>query len=133
MKRTLLVLTACLLAGCATQQSPQRFGSITGLKPEKAEYYRALHADPWPTINKMIKECHIGNYSIYLRQLDDGNHYLFSYFEYTGADFAADMARMAAAETTQKWWEKCKPCQQPLPDIAPGQWWADAEEVFHCD
>jgi hypothetical protein len=33
----------------------------------------------------MITECNIHNYSIYLRRLPDGNHYLFSYFEYTGA------------------------------------------------
>jgi L-rhamnose mutarotase len=81
----------------------------------------------------MIAQCHIRNYSIYLRQLDDGRHYLFSYFEYTGKDFAADMAKMAADPTTQRWWSVCKPCQQPLEHRAPEEWWAGMEEVFHCD
>jgi L-rhamnose mutarotase len=27
----------------------------------------------------------------------------------------------------------CKPCQQPLTAIGPGEWWAGMEEVFHCD
>jgi len=73
------------------------------------------------------------NYSIYLRQLDDGQHYLFSYFEYTGSDFAADMAKMAADPTTQRWWSCCQPCQKPLAHRAPDEWWAGMEEVFHCD
>jgi hypothetical protein len=44
----------------------------------------------------MIAACNIRNYSIYLHRLPDGNHYLFSYFEYVGSDFAGDMAKMAA-------------------------------------
>jgi L-rhamnose mutarotase len=43
------------------------------------------------------------------------------------------MAKMAADPTTQKWWDVCKPCQEPLADGAEGQWWADMEEVFHID
>jgi L-rhamnose mutarotase len=58
---------------------------------------------------------------------------LFSYFEYTGTDYKADMARMAADETTQKWWSFCIPCQKPLSDREPGEWWAGMEEVFHTD
>ncbi len=27
----------------------------------------------------------------------------------------------------------CKPCQIPLANRAEGEWWADMEEVFHCD
>ncbi|MDD4175314.1 MAG: L-rhamnose mutarotase, partial [Kiritimatiellae bacterium] len=41
------------------------------------------------------------NYSIFLRKLPDGEYYLFSYFEYTGTDFAADCDRMAADPVTQ--------------------------------
>ncbi len=111
----------------------KRYGSVIGLRQEKLEEYRKLHADVWPGVLKMIRECNIRNYSIYLRKLPDGKHYLFSYFEYTGEDFEADMAKMAAEATTQKWWELCMPCQQPLEDRAEGQWWAAMEEVFHCE
>ena len=65
--------------------------------------------------------------------MPDGRHYLFSYFEYTGADFAADMATMAADPKTQEWWALCDPCQLPLADRAPGEWWAAMDEVFHAD
>ncbi|MBE0704793.1 MAG: L-rhamnose mutarotase, partial [Afipia sp.] len=74
----------------------KRYGMVIGLRADMIDAYRKLHAAAWPDVLRMIKECHIRNYSIYLRQLDDGQHYLFSYFEYVGADFAADMAKMAA-------------------------------------
>jgi L-rhamnose mutarotase len=111
----------------------KRYGSIIGLRDEKLAEYKKLHAAVWPDVLKMIRQCHIRNYSIYLRKLPDDRHYLFSYFEYTGSDFAADMATMAADPATQKWWAVCKPCQQPLANRSPEEWWADMEEVFHCD
>ncbi|UCD51515.1 MAG: L-rhamnose mutarotase [Phycisphaerales bacterium] len=111
----------------------KRYGWVIGVKDEKVAEYKRLHADVWPEVLAMIKQCHIENYSIYLRRLGDGKTYLFSYLEYTGDDFEADMAMMAADPTTQKWWAVCKPCQQPLSDRAEGEWWADMEEVFHLD
>jgi L-rhamnose mutarotase len=111
----------------------QRYGWVIGLRTEKLEEYKRLHAAVWPEVLSMIRQCHIQNYSIYLRRLDEGAYYLFSYFEYTGSDFAADMARMAADPTTQRWWTFCGPCQKPLQDRAAGEWWADMEEVFHAD
>ena len=111
----------------------KRYGMVIGLRPEKAEEYQRLHAAVWPDVLKMIEQCHLRNFSIYLRELDDGQLYLFSYFEYHGSDFAGDMAKMAADETTQKWWSVCGPCQKPLNNRADGEWWATMEEVFHTD
>lgn len=111
----------------------KRYGTVIGLRPEKVEEYRRLHASVWPDVLRKIQQCHIRNYSIYLCTLDDGQPYLFSYFEYDGLDFAADMAKMAADETTQQWWALCKPCQNPLANRADGEWWAGMEEVFHVD
>ena len=109
----------------------QRYGSVIGVREEKLDEYKKLHTDVWPSVLDTIKQCNIRNYSIYLRKLPDGKYYLFSYFEYIGSDFDADAAKMADDETTQKWWELCKPCQFPLPDRPEGQWWAEMEEVFH--
>jgi L-rhamnose mutarotase len=94
----------------------QRIASVIRLRPEKEAEYRALRA------------AHVTNYSIFLR---DG--LLFSYLEYTGDDYAADMARVAQDETTQRWWQLTDPCQQPLDTAAEGEWWAPAEEVFHLE
>ena len=111
----------------------KRYGSIVGLREEKIEEYNRLHADVWPDVLDRIHRSNIRNYSIFLRKLPDGKHYLFSYFEYIGSDFAADMAAMAADPRTQEWWKITDPCQEPLPDRAEGEWWAAAEEVFHAD
>jgi len=111
----------------------KRYGSVIGLRPEKLEEYRRLHAAVWPDVLQRIRKCHIRNYSIYLRTLDDGRSYLFSYFEYTGRDYAADMGQMAADPTTQRWWAVCMPCQQPLAGRRKDEWWAGMEEVFHLD
>ena len=111
----------------------KRYGWIIGVKEEKIDEYKKLHANVWPDVLDMIRQCNVRNYSIYMRKLPDGKNYLFSYLEYVGEDFDGDMAKMAADPTTQKWWEVCKPCQEPLPNRDAGQWWADMEEVFHCD
>lgn len=109
----------------------QRFGSVIGLDAGKMEYYKKLHADAWPEVLDKITECNIRNYSIYLHQLDDDKFYLFSYFEYVGKDFDADMAKMAADPMTQKWWKETDPCQFPLKHRKDGEKWASMEEVFH--
>ena len=106
----------------------KRYGMVLGIKPDSIEEYKKLHAAVWPDVLKMINRCNISNYSIYLK--DD---LLFSYFEYTGDDFEADMEKMAADPVTQQWWDVCKPCQQPLETRKEGEWWADMEEVFHSD
>jgi len=109
----------------------KRFGWVTGIKPEKIDYYKKLHANPWPGVVSMIQECNIRNFSIFLKEIG-GKHYLFAYLEYTGDDFDSDMARMAADPETQRWWRGTDPCQLPLPDAAAeGKIWADTEEVFH--
>lgn len=110
-----------------------RHGSVIRLRDEHLAEYRRLHAAVWPGVLAQIGQSNIRNYSIFLRRLPDGQHYLFSYFEYHGTDFAADMARMAAEPLTQDWWKVCKPCQDPLPDRTQGEWWAEMEEVFHRD
>ena len=114
-------------------KQPQRYGSVLGIKKEKITEYKELHANTWPDVLEMIKKCNIQNYSIYLGELEQDKYYLFSYFEYIGTDFDADMAKMAADPTTQKWWELCKPCQVPLETRTEGEWWMNMEEVFHND
>lgn len=116
-----------------TPLKPERYGMITGLKPEKVAYYKKLHAAVWPQVQKIITKCNIRNYSIYLKEID-GKFYLFSYFEYVGNDFATDMKKMAADSTTQRWWKETAPMQVPLKDAAAkGETWSRMEEVFHED
>lgn len=130
MRTIICLLGLALLAACTPAKSPQRFAWVTGLKPEKAAHYRELHAHPWPGVNRMIKACHIQNFSIHEREIE-GKTYLFAYLEYTGTDFAADMKRMADDPETQRWWKATDPCQSPLPDAAAAKKiWADTKELY---
>lgn len=132
MKTTasLLSLIPLMLAGCASHPV-ERHAWVTGLRPEKAAHYEDLHAHPWPGVNRMIKRCHIRNFSIHEREID-GKTYLFAYLEYTGKDFAADMKKMAADPETRRWWKQTDPCQKPLPDAAAkGKIWSDTKEVYY--
>lgn len=134
MKYTILILLSIFLFSCTAQnkhskeEKVKRYGWVIKVKPEKLDYYKELHANPWPEVNAMLKECNIQNYSIYYR---DG--LLFSYLEYTGTDFDADMKKMAADPMTQKWWKETDPCQEPVDSAKEGVWWADMEEVYHLD
>jgi L-rhamnose mutarotase len=106
----------------------KRVAQIVGLRPEKAEEYLELHRQVWPAVQQTLRDAHVTNYSIFLR---DG--VLFSYFEYTGDDYPADMARIAADPETQRWWTHTDPCQEPLPTAQPGELWVEAEEIFRLD
>ena len=106
----------------------KRYGQTLKLRPEHRDDYVRHHAEVWPAVLEQIRRSNIRNYSIYLR---DG--ILFAYFEYVGDDFEADMAAMAADETTQRWWTLTDAMQEPLPDRQPDAWWTTLDEVFHTD
>ena len=55
----------------------QRMGMVIGLKPDKIEAYKRLHTAVWPDILAKISECHIANYSIYLKEPEN---LLFGYW-----------------------------------------------------
>ena len=114
--------------GIRSTKKIQRKGWVIRVKPDKLDEYKKLHAHVWPGVLKKLKEVHIQNYSIFYR---DG--LLFSYLEYTGDDFDADMKKLAADSLTQEWWKLTDPCQEPVETAGEGVWWADMEEVFHMD
>ena len=108
----------------------QRMGMVIGIRPEKVAEYKELHANTWPEILKGIEDCNIRNYSIWLHE---GEGLLFGYWEYHGTDFQADMKKMADDPVTQRWWEVCVPCQEPVATRKEGEHWAMMEEVFYHD
>ncbi|MDR1853058.1 MAG: L-rhamnose mutarotase [Propionibacteriaceae bacterium] len=105
-----------------------RVAQAIGLPAENREAYIRYHAEVWPGVLKQITDSRIRNYSIYVL-----GETLFSYFEYDGDDYEADMAAMALDPETQRWWDTVKPLQRPFADRPEGAWWIDLEEVFHLD
>lgn len=108
----------------------RRFGQVIGLRPDRYEDYKKLHAAVWPEILDAIRRAGIRNYSIYH---DRGK--LFAYFEYHGPDgeFESRMKELAAAPRMREWWNITEPMQIPDPERAKGDWWKQLEEVFHSD
>ena len=104
----------------------KRIGEVIKIRPECLEAYKEHHANPWPGINEMIKECNIQNYSIFQR-----GEYLFAYYEYVGEDFDADMDKMAQDPITQQWWKHTKPCFVKYA-IDPGsEFYHGMEQIFY--
>jgi L-rhamnose mutarotase len=132
---SILSLALVVLAPIGCQSSPkvQRYGAVIGVQPEKLEYYQRLHAEPWPSVNEAVSEANIRNYSIYLTQFDDGNWYLFGYFEYAGDDFESDMKKLAGNSEVKRWWKETDPCQRPLENRKESEWWKNMDEVYHLD
>lgn len=104
--------------------------AVVEVMPEHVNKYRALHANAWPEVLAVIKKAHIQNYSIYQQELNNHGIYLFSYFEYVGDDYSADMKAIAAAPVTQDWWRECKPCLRPLKGTSIEDCWTEMEQVF---
>ena len=108
----------------------RRMGMVIGVKPEKLDEYKRLHAAVWPEVLAQIADSNIRNFTIFLREPEN---LLFGYWEYHGTDFEGDMARMAQDPRTQEGWSFTDPCQNPLPSRAEGEQWAMMTEVFHTD
>jgi L-rhamnose mutarotase len=137
----LLLVAGLLCGGCAalprnTESRPaevKRFGMVVGVRPEKIAEYKELHANCWPGVLEAMKECHIRNFSIYLAEIEEGNHLLFGYFEYWGKAFDADMARMQTYDINKKWWKLTDACQKAVPLKEGDGLWMGMEEVFHSE
>lgn len=105
----------------------RRIASVIGLPAANREQYERNHAEVWPAVLARLKASNIQNYSIYRH-----DELLFSYFEYIGDDFEADMTAIAADEQTRRWWEIQNPLQRPLEGRPSGEW-QELPEVFHVD
>ena len=103
----------------------RRVHQIVNVKPGCIDRYMELHSNVPRGVLAVISDCNITNYSIAYR---DG--LLFSYFEYTGSDFGADMARMASSPEMQEWWAVCKPLLSRVETETVSDCWGDMAEVF---
>jgi L-rhamnose mutarotase len=101
---------------------------VIGLKPDQISAYEALHAASNAGVRDLLEKYHMHNFSIYMHRLDNRQYYLFGYYEYTGTDYNADMAKLAAEPRNQKWLSVTGPMQVPLPGE---QSWATMKEVYH--
>ncbi|MCX6922769.1 MAG: L-rhamnose mutarotase [Verrucomicrobia bacterium] len=114
-----------LAGGCASGPV-KRVGMVVQLRPEKLEEYKRLHAASNPGVRDLLVKYHLRNFSIFLQQID-GKWYEFGYYEYTGKDFDADMAKLDAEPRNKEWLKVCDPMQMPLPGAKS---WTKMERVY---
>ena len=103
-----------------------RIGMVIGIKADQIETYKRLHAGPG--VRDLLRQAHIHNFSIFIRQLEDGRFYEFAFYEYTGDDYEADQAWLAAQPANKEWLALCDPMQMPLSGETG---WAFMEEIYH--
>jgi L-rhamnose mutarotase len=101
---------------------------VIGVREDRADEYRALHADDNPGVRDLLAAAHIRNFSIFLERLPDGGLYLFGYYEYDGNDYEGDMARLDADARNREWLAMTGPMQIPLPGETG---WKIMGEVYH--
>lgn len=112
----------------AARQGVRRIASVIGIPAEHVDEYERLHAEVWPEVLERLSAGNIQNYSIF--RVGD---VLFSYLEYVGDDFDADMARISEDPATQRWNALCSPLQRPFRESAASDWWMPIPELFHLD
>ncbi len=112
----------------------ERYGMVIGIKPEKIDYYKKLHAAAWPGVLARDQGVpHPELFDLPHARSRRASICLFSYFEYTGERFRRRHGQMAADPETQRWWKETDPCQSPIPTRGDKEFWSRMEEVFHPD
>lgn len=106
----------------------KRVGMVIGIKPEVIEEYKKLHADSNPGVRDLLEVANFANFSIFIHQFDDGNYYLFGYYEYTGTDFEKDMAELGKKDRNIEWLKVCDPMQVPFEGQSS---WSEMEQVYY--
>jgi len=93
------------------------------VRPEQAEKYLAMHADPPADLIAAMRAAHLDDYRIH-RQ----GHVLFTTFTYTGDDWDADMAVFREIPICIEWGGLMIPMLEPMDDT--GEVWVPAAPVF---
>ena len=101
------------------------FGQVGKLKAENVRYYKKLHSDSWRQVLKPISDCNIVNYNNFIK-----NDTVFAFFEYTGEDYNADMAKMAKCPVTQDWWSHSQLCDEKFVMNETDEININMEEIF---
>jgi L-rhamnose mutarotase len=105
----------------------KRVGMVVEIRPECLAEYKRIHADGHPGVRDLLVKYHLHNFNIFLQQMPDGKRYEFAYYEYTGDDFAADMAALDREPRNIEWHKLCDPMQVPLPGASG---WMVMEEIY---
>ena len=139
LRLTLLVTMTLGLISCRNQEEKntnpvkerrvsKRFGQVIEIKPERIAEYKALHSDSNSGVRDLLTAAHMENFSIFIKQFDNGKWYLFGYYEYTGDNFEADMAKLSKEQRNIDWLKVCDPIQTPFKGEKS---WSIMDQVYY--
>ncbi len=117
-----------MAGGCEEHKTVKRFGLVLPIAQHEIDIHRSLYTGEKGPLQACMNSANIRNASVYLGQVDTNSHYLFSYYEYVGDAYEADIHRAAQGKTAGK---ACIP--SGLPAGRPQGRWMEMEEVFHFD
>jgi L-rhamnose mutarotase len=125
----MVVGAAAFCCGFAANKpkEPQRIGMVIGIKPDRIAEYTKLHTGDNCVVRDLLSKYHMENFSIFIHEIE-GKWYEFGYYEYTGDDYEADMAKLSAEPRNQAWLEVCDATQIPLKGEKS---WAKMKSVFY--
>ena len=95
------------------------------LLPGCKEEYKRRHAALWPEMRKLLSDCGVYDYSIYL---DEETNILFAFQKTRGEGGSQDMGNL---EIVQKWWAYMADIMVTNPDNSPVS--IPLPEMFHMD
>jgi len=133
-----VALLMAFIVGCAQQKEAavtekdepkdvKRIGMVIGIKPDRINEYKEVHADSHPGVRDLLSKYHMENFSIFMHKLDNDKYYLFGYYEYTGENYEKDMAELAKEPRNNEWLQMTDPMQIPLPGEDS---WSIMEQVY---
>ncbi|MBE6739801.1 MAG: L-rhamnose mutarotase [Ruminococcaceae bacterium] len=103
----------------------KRIGTLTKVKDGMMDAYKKIHDEIWDDVVEASHSCGTRNFTIF--SIGD---YLFSYCEYVGEDYEADMKRKAELEAIKKWKEATGAMLTPVDDEQAA---IILKEIFHHD
>jgi len=104
----------------------KRIGRMAEIRPECLVQYRTILADGSAAIRELLIKHQLRNFSIFISQC--GNRwFMYSYCEYVGRDYDADMDALAKDVGYQEWMRTSQPMH--VSTDADFQW-RQMEQVF---
>jgi L-rhamnose mutarotase len=94
--------------------------------PEAIDRYKHEHRHAWPPVVALLQACGFRSIRIFLR-----GRRLFMTLEADDAvDVPGALARLTDDPDYRAWDELMRTLQEPAPEAAAGEWWAEMELVF---
>jgi L-rhamnose mutarotase len=96
--------------------------------PGVLEAYQEHHRHVWPEVLRSLRDAGLADLQIYRL----GRRLVMLVDLQDGLDVGSAFATHAASHPRVAEWEALmKSMQQPAPGLAPGEWWAAMQPVFH--